>query len=141
MYNYLYPRPAVTCDVIVTTRVAPVQILLIKRGNEPFKGSWALPGGFMEMDEALDDCARRELLEETGIGVGEIRQFKTYGNPHRDPRGRTITVAYLTTVEMPCQLLAGDDAAEAEWFHLTALPELAFDHLLIVDDYLLSISD
>ena len=114
------------------------EILLVKRGNDPFKGCWALPGGFMEMDETIERCAVRELEEETGIVVSEqdIRLIGVYSAPGRDPRGRTVTAAYLVKNE-ECRTKdahAGDDAAEVRWWPLEALPPLAFDHAQIVSD-------
>lgn len=130
MYSYKYPRPAVTADCVVIGRAVDnkLYVLLIQRGNEPYKGCWALPGGFLEMDETLEDCARRELKEETGlIPSGEMVELKSFSTVDRDPRGRTITVAFLA--EMPItEVKGGDDATKAEWFPLTELPPLAFDH-------------
>ncbi len=138
MYNYLYPRPAVTCDIILVAKIKAQELLLIKRKNEPFKNKWALPGGFINMDETLQDSALRELTEETGIQLDELRQFKTYGDPGRDPRGRTITVVYYKHLEKTHITKAGDDACKAEWFELNKLPELAFDHQQIISDFLTS---
>ena len=107
---------------------------MIKRGNYPFEGLWALPGGFLEMDEDLPECARRELKEETGLSVDTLTQFRTYGKPGRDPRGRTITVIYYGFAENE-NVSGGDDAAEAAWFPLQDLPQLAFDHREIIDDF------
>ena len=130
MYSYKYPRPAVTADCVVIGRAVDNKpyVLLIQRGNEPYKGCWALPGGFLEMDETLEDCARRELKEETGLILsGKIMELKSFSTVDRDPRGRTITVAFLA--EMPItEVKGGDDATKAEWFPLTELPPLAFDH-------------
>ena len=130
MYTYKYPRPAVTADCVVIGRADDGirRVLLIRRGNEPYKGCWALPGGFLEMDETLEECARRELKEETGLTpTGGMVELKSFSTVDRDPRGRTITVAYL--FEMPiAEAEGGDDAAEARWFPLDELPPLAFDH-------------
>jgi 8-oxo-dGTP diphosphatase len=128
-YTYDYPRPAVTVDVVIATRESPARVLLIRRKHEPFAGRWALPGGFVDMDEPLDAAARRELREETGVEAGELVQLHTFGDPGRDPRGRTITVVYLAEVDpQAVQPVAADDAAEVGWFALEQPPELAFDH-------------
>jgi len=133
-YTYEYPRPAVTADCIVITKEAEPKVLLIERGGEPFKGCWALPGGFMNMDETTEQCAFRELEEETGLKIGEVHQIGAYSRVDRDPRGRTITVAYLAVVDAPIAVIGQDDAAKAQWFPLSALPELAFDHADIMRD-------
>jgi len=133
-YIYEYPRPAVTADCIVITKEAEPKVLLIERGGEPFKGCWALPGGFMNMDETTEQCAFRELEEETGLKIGEVHQIGAYSRVDRDPRGRTITVAYLAVVDAPIAVKGQDDAAKAQWFPLSALPELAFDHEEIMRD-------
>ena len=138
MYSYKYPRPAVTADCVVIGRAADSSryVLLIRRGNEPYKGCWALPGGFMNMDETLEQCALRELKEETGLTPsGDITELKSFSTVDRDPRGRTITVAHL--IEMPLTEVKGaDDAAEAQWFPLNELPPLAFDHDEIIKEAL-----
>ena len=133
-YTYEYPRPAVTADCVVITKEAEPKVLLIERGGEPFKGCWALPGGFMNMDETTEQCAFRELEEETGLKIGEVHQIGAYSRVDRDPRGRTITVAYLAVVDAPIAVIGQDDAAKAQWFPLSALPELAFDHADIMRD-------
>ncbi len=133
-YTYEYPRPAVTADCVVITKEAEAKVLLIERGGEPFKGCWALPGGFMNMDETTEQCAFRELEEETGLKIGEVHQIGAYSRVDRDPRGRTITVAYLAVVDAPIAVIGQDDAAKAQWFPLSALPELAFDHADIMRD-------
>jgi 8-oxo-dGTP diphosphatase len=133
-YTYEYPRPAVTADCVVITKEAEAKVLLIERGGEPFKGCWALPGGFMNMDETTEQCAFRELEEETGLKIGEVHQIGAYSRVDRDPRGRTITVAYLAVVDAPIAVKGQDDAAKAQWFPLSALPELAFDHADIMRD-------
>ena len=133
-YTYKYPRPAVTADCIVITREAEPKVLLIERGDEPFKGCWAFPGGFMNMDETTEQCAIRELEEETGLRVSEVYQIAAYSKVDRDPRGRTVTVAYLAIVEKPIAVTGQDDAAKAQWFPLSDLPDLAFDHADIMQD-------
>lgn len=135
-YTYKYPRPAVTADMIVLTDESDPKILLIQRGNEPFKGCWAFPGGFMNMDETTEQCARRELKEETGLEIGEIKQVGAYSAVDRDPRGRTITVAYITYIPQILPVTGLDDAAEAKWWPINALPPLAFDHAQILRDAL-----
>jgi 8-oxo-dGTP diphosphatase len=128
-FVYDYPRPAVTVDVVIVTREPRPRVLLICRKDEPFAGRWALPGGFVDVDEPLEAAARRELLEETGIEAGKLEHLSTFGDPGRDPRGRVISVVYLARVS-PGKLKprAGDDAAQAAWFGLHQLPPLAFDH-------------
>ena len=133
-YTYKYPRPAVTADCIVITKEAEPKVLLILRGGEPFKGAWAFPGGFMNMDETTEQCAIRELEEETWLRVSEVRQIGAYSKVDRDPRGRTITVAYLAIIDEPVAVQGQDDAAKAEWFQLSDLPHLAFDHYDIIQD-------
>lgn len=133
-YTYKYPRPAVTADCIVFTEETDAKVLLIQRGDEPYKGCWAFPGGFMNMDETTEQCAIRELEEETGLKVNEIHQIGAYSKVDRDPRGRTITVAYLAIIDEPMPVAGLDDAAKAEWWPLSALPQLAFDHDEIMKD-------
>ena len=133
-YCYQYPHPAVTTDIaLFSIREDSLQLLLIERGQEPFKGCWALPGGFLDLDEDLDACAARELAEETGVEGLPLEQLGTFGKPGRDPRERVISVAYLALVpEAPLSVRAGDDAAAAAWFPVKALPALAFDHAEII---------
>ncbi len=133
-YTYKYPRPAVTADCVVMTKEAVPQVLLIERGADPYKGDWAFPGGFMNMDETTEQCAIRELEEETGMKVSNLHQIGAYSKVDRDPRGRTITVAYLVIVNHPISVTGQDDAAKAEWFPIDALPSLAFDHEEIMQD-------
>ena len=133
-YTYNYPRPAVTADCVVITKETKPKVLLIQRGDEPFKGCWAFPGGFMNMDETTEQCAIRELEEETGLKVNEIHQIGVYSKVDRDPRGRTITVAYDALVDISVPVVGLDDAAKAEWWPLSALPQLAFDHNEIMKD-------
>ena len=133
-YTYKYPRPAVTADCIVITKEAEPKVLLIQRGNPPFKGGWAVPGGFMNMDETTEQCAIRELEEETGLQASDVHQIGAYSKIDRDPRGRTVTVAYLAIVEEPMAVAGQDDAAKAEWWPLSDLPHLAFDHYDIMQD-------
>lgn len=124
---------AVTVDVVIfTLRESDLQVLLVKRKNPPFQGRWAIPGGFVEVAESLEDAAVRELHEETGVEGMHIEQLFTFGAPGRDPRGRTVTVAYFALMPAPVALQAGDDAAEAQWKSVYHLPALAFDHSEIV---------
>ena len=125
-----YPRPSVTVDIIVfTLRENDLQVLLIKRGHPPFEGTWAIPGGFVGIDESLEGSALRELEEETSVRDVYLEQLYTFGDPGRDPRGRTITVAYFALVPaIAIHPRAGDDAAEARWWSVYDLPPLAFDH-------------
>lgn len=134
-YVYAYPRPMVTVDAVVfTIRDGKRHVLLIERKHEPFAGSWALPGGFVEMDETLDAAVARELEEETGLKGVALEQFHTFGDPGRDPRGRSISVAYAGEVDWRrAALRAADDAASVRWFPLGALPPLAFDHRAIIE--------
>ena len=133
-YTYKYPRPAVTADCVVITSEEEPRVLLIERGEEPFKGCWAIPGGFLNMDETTEQCAIRELEEETGLKIDQANQIGAYCKVDRDPRGRTISVAYLAIVERPLEVSGQDDAAKAKWFPVNALPPLAFDHDEIMAD-------
>ncbi|MEL6392338.1 MAG: NUDIX domain-containing protein [Bacteroidota bacterium] len=135
-YSYEYPRPALTVDVVVFGYAGDkdLRVLLIKRGGEPFRGLWALPGGFVDMDENLETSALRELEEETGLTNLFIEQLYTFGNPGRDPRGRVVSVAYYALVNLiDHSPTANSDAEEAEWFALDELPDLAFDHDQILE--------
>jgi 8-oxo-dGTP diphosphatase len=132
-YCYDYPRPALTVDLVIVSRTNPPQVLLIRRRHAPFAGKWALPGGFVDEGESLEDAARRELLEETGVAVKELEQLYTFGDPGRDPRGWTIAVAYLARVDpATVKLRAADDAEEVGWHSLSKPPPLAFDHAKIL---------
>ncbi|WP_315536403.1 NUDIX hydrolase [Prevotella koreensis] len=129
MYTYRYPHPAVTADCIVfACQNEKTQVLLIKRGSEPCKDMWALPGGFMNIDESAEEAAIRELKEETGIDVKEVTQVGAYSKVDRDPRERVITIAFYTVIDNPVKAVGQDDAKQAEWFTLDNLPTLAFDH-------------
>lgn len=134
-YTYEYPRPSVTVDLVIFTIAADdLQVLLIRRAQEPFKGKWALPGGFVEMDEALEKAAARELEEEVGVSAVYLEQLYTFGEPKRDPRGRVISVAYFALVDASHQTIrAADDAADAQWHSVFKPPKLAFDHRQILD--------
>jgi 8-oxo-dGTP diphosphatase len=134
-YKYEYPRPALTVDIIVLRNVCTdPEILLIKRLKSPFKDSWALPGGFVDMDETLEQAALRELKEETGVNDIILNQFKAYSDINRDPRGRTISMVFIGISKIDIEVIAGDDAKEASWFSINNLPQLAFDHTLIIKE-------
>ena len=133
-YCYKYPHPAVTTDcVIFGFDGSELQVLLIERGIEPFKGKWAFPGGFLNMDETAGEGALRELKEETGLENAYIEQFNTYSDPGRDPRERVITIAHYALVRIQ-EVKGGDDAAKAQWFPIDEVPQLAFDHDKILRD-------
>lgn len=128
-YVYDYPRPAVTVDIAIVTHEARPRVLLVRRKHAPFEGMWAFPGGFINMDESLEDAARRELLEETGVKAARLEQVHTFGAPDRDPRGRTITVLYLARVDFSrVKPQAADDAEAVGWYYLDRPPRMAFDH-------------
>jgi 8-oxo-dGTP diphosphatase len=133
-YSYPYPRPAVTVDCLVFRRNNNRrQILLIQRKNEPYKGRWALPGGFIEMDETLLEAAVRELREETGLNVPVLEQFRTFDAIDRDPRHRTISTVFIGSVGNESgSLKASSDASRAKWHSIDNLPDLAFDHKDII---------
>ena len=132
-FTYDYPRPCVTTDCLIFRKMeSGWGLLLIERGNEPFKGCWALPGGFLEMEEDLDACAARELQEETGLTGISLHQLCAFGAPNRDPRHRTISVAFWGIDDTQQQAVGSDDAAKAQWFVLDNLPSLAFDHEQII---------
>jgi len=125
----------VTVDIVIfTLRKGSLQVLLVKRGVPPFEGQYAIPGGFIRGDESLEEAALRELHEETGVRNVFLEQLYTFGDPKRDPRGRVITVAYYALIASDkLSLVAGADAAEAQWFPASSLPPLAFDHKSILD--------
>jgi 8-oxo-dGTP diphosphatase len=133
-YTYNYPRAAVTADIIILKKSIDQQfVLLIERKHPPFEGMWALPGGFLEMDETLEEAALRELQEETGITGVELRQFHTFSKVNRDPRHRTITTVFIGYTNDNISIEAGDDAAKAQWFSMDKLPPLAFDHAEVME--------
>ena len=133
--NQMRQEIAITLDAVIFKDLnTSARILLIKRKNDPFKNSWALPGGFLEETEELVEGAKRELLEETGLEVEDLKQLKTYGDLNRDPRGRTISIAFIGTLNKEVKIKAGYDAKEANWFGLDELPDLAFDHSEIIED-------
>ena len=126
---------AVTVDSVIFKDVdSSTKLLLIKRKNDPYKNSWALPGGFLEATESLEEGAKRELKEETGVEIEDLVQLNTYGAVDRDPRGRTISIAFVGILYKKRQIKAGDDAKEVNWFNLDELPDLAFDHSKIIKD-------
>lgn len=135
-YTYSYKRPCVTCDTVLLDLDSDdvPQVLLVLRKNNPFKGKWALPGGFLEMDEELEDCATRELYEETGVDMaGALMQFCVVGNINRDPRTRIISVVYTAVVDSnEHPICASDDAEQVAWFRMDEIPSLAADHLTII---------
>ena len=131
-----YPRPMLTVDTVVLTREVTPSVLLVQRENAPFAGGWALPGGFVDEGEQVIDAAPRELEEETGLLVEALELLGVYDTPGRDPRGWTVSVVYLARVSARAQVKGGDDARDAHWFATDELPELAFDHAVIVADAL-----
>jgi len=134
-FCYDYPRASLTTDsVIFKLKSETLELLLIERKHDPYKNCWALPGGFLEMNENGLECAKRELLEETGLVVGEMEQTGAYTDVNRDPRGRTISIAYTSLITSEVNLNAGDDAKNVEWFSLFELPPLAFDHIKVITD-------
>lgn len=127
--------PKLTADCAIWSQ--DQQILLVKRKKPPFQGLWALPGGKLEPGETLEEAAARELREETGLSGIPLDQFHTYSDPNRDPRGHYVSTVYVWQMDKDAAdipVKAGDDAAEADWFHWNALPDLAFDHLAIIMD-------
>lgn len=128
-FCYDYPRPAVATDIVIIAKTNPIfHVLLIERKNEPYKQMWAFPGGFMNIDEPLEQTAHRELVEETGLKNQKLHFFGIYDNPHRDPRGRTIGIVYYAFTSELLNTQSGDDASQAKWFPINNLPSLAFDH-------------
>lgn len=140
-YTSEFPPFYVTVDMVVLTGAGPAtKVLLIRRGSPPYAGQLALPGGFVEPDESLDDAARRELHEETNVDLAEVElaQIGAYGEPGRDPRWRIVSVAYLALLPEPTTPTAGSDAMGAGWYRIADLAgeELAFDHATIIEDAL-----
>lgn len=135
-YTYDYPRPAVTTDCVVFALDGQdLKVLLIERGNPPFKGCWAFPGGFLNMDETAEQGALRELKEETGLELQSIKQIGAFTDVDRDPRGRVITIAFYSLTKISF-VEGSDDAAKAQWFAIDTLPPLAFDHAHILNEAL-----
>ena len=136
-YTYDYPRAAVTADIVLFSRFENRDyVLLILRKHPPFEGCWALPGGFINMDETLLESALRELEEETGLKEITLKQFHTYGDPGRDPRHRTITVVFTGRCDGLPSVTGMDDASEAKWHPINEIPKLGFDHGIILKDVL-----
>lgn len=135
-YTYSYPRAALSVDCVLFGKDGnDTKLLLIQRGKGPFQGSWALPGGFLELDETLEQAARRELKEETSVELAHVTRVGVYDAINRDPRERVISVAFMATTEVSAHRAVGsDDASDAQWFSLNNLPALAFDHEQIVRD-------
>lgn len=137
MYTYPYPRPSVTVDIaIFVPENDKFKLLLIQRAQEPFKGLYALPGGFLDINETLEETARREILEETGLKTPFLTQVHTFSELERDPRGRVITTCFATILENSqlSKIQAGSDAEKADWFDVNQLPPLAFDHSIIIQE-------
>jgi 8-oxo-dGTP diphosphatase len=136
-YVYEYPHAAVCVDIILLYHHKTLpEILLIQRKNNPFMNCWALPGGFIEMEETLMESALRELKEETGIELSQLEQFATYGDPGRDPRERNISIVYFSLLKNKLEPQAGDDARKARWFPIKDIPDMAFDHNKIIQDFI-----
>ena len=135
MYTYKHPRPALSVDVVAfSIQLKKLSVLLIQRAAEPFLGIWALPGGFVHIDEDIETAAERELAEETGLRGAYLEQLYTYGAPNRDPRGRVVSVAHFALIPSnePIHSSGNSDAAKASWHALAQLPQLAFDHAEII---------
>lgn len=136
-YTYRYPRPAATTDALLICKENDEWfLLLIQRAFNPFQDFWALPGGFVDMDEDLESACARELKEETNIECDKLKQFYTFGAVDRDPRGRTISIVYWCQVNSMVTPKSGDDAANAKWFNINELPALAFDHQIIIEKFI-----
>jgi 8-oxo-dGTP diphosphatase len=131
-------RPMLTVDVVVVTDASTPSLLLVQRAYPPFAGEWALPGGFVEEGERVAGAALRELIEETGLEAGSLRLIGVYDSPGRDPRGWTVSIAYLASVHDEVPVSGSDDAFDARWFRADLLPKLAFDHATIIADALQS---
>ena len=125
----------VTVDAVILYRKAGIlNVLLIKRKNEPFRDQWALPGGFLEENETMEEGAKRELEEETGLKLEKLQQVGAFGTPGRDPRGRTISIAFVGLIDAEPKVKASDDALDVKWFNMSDLPNLDFDHLKIISE-------
>ncbi|HSV88491.1 MAG TPA: NUDIX hydrolase [Bacteroidales bacterium] len=132
-YTYPYPRPAVTADAIIYKKNSGIiEVLLIKRAHPPFQDCWALPGGFLDMAETLEECVAREIEEETGLIGLRFEQFEAFSALGRDPRHRTITIVFVAKADTACIPQPGSDAKETAWFDPSNLPPMAFDHELVI---------
>lgn len=134
-YTYDYPRPALTVDCVIFghDEEAVLKVLLIERAHAPFAGKWALPGGFVDEGETVEQAALRELQEETGLAGVSVQELGVWSAPGRDPRGWTVSVAFVAQVRIAdCRIAAGSDAQKAEWLAVDSLAEMAFDHLDIL---------
>ena len=134
-YTYEYPRPCVAVDIVVFRQNGTTpEVLLIQRKFQPYKDNWAIPGGFINMDESLLETGERELAEETGLTGVSLQQLHTFGDLHRDPRARVISVVYYGITELnKSEVRGGDDAKQATWFPVERVPQLAFDHEKILE--------
>ncbi|MCB2221402.1 MAG: NUDIX hydrolase [Bacteroidetes bacterium] len=134
-FTYDYPRPALTVDAVIFRKInQELEVLLIQRKNYPFEGMWALPGGFVDMDETVEDAVVRELYEETGLKIEKLEQLHTFSALGRDPRGRTVSVTFFGIIGgQSSQVQGGDDAMDAKWFKMNQIPHLAFDHIEAVN--------
>lgn len=138
-YTYEYPRPALTVDCVIFGKEESqeLKVLLIQRGGEPFKGKWAFPGGFVNENEAVEQAAQRELIEETHLENNDLIQFGVFSEPGRDPRGWVVSIAFCTLVNIKDTVIqADDDADDARWVPLTQITEMAFDHKKILEQAL-----
>lgn len=134
-FTYEYPRLMLTVDAVVfRLNGEDLEVLLIQRKHDPFAGMWALPGGFVDMDETVEQAVVRELEEETGLRLDNLKQLFTFSEIGRDPRGRTVSVTFFGMADLNnSRVSGGDDASDAQWFPMDQLPELAFDHIKAVD--------
>jgi 8-oxo-dGTP diphosphatase len=133
MYSYQFPRPALTVDAVIFYREKDkTEVLLIQRKKDPWKGMWAIPGGFLEADETCEEGAKRELEEETGLAGIDLKQFYVFDAIHRDPRERIITIAHYGVTDKKHEVKGSDDASDARWFDISELPPLAADHREII---------
>ena len=138
VYTYKYPRPMVTVDIILFSKNKTKEILFIKRKNYPYRDMWALPGGFVDINETIEQAAYRELKEETNADNIKLYQFFTFGDLERDPRGRNISIVYYGICDNnKINIISGDDAIDAKWINIMKIPRLAFDHNKIIDKFII----